>query len=275
MLKNIRRRLLRAAHENRLIRSAACLTESTVYGGNIREAALVWLLKQHYKSAFRRQWVWRCSGDLPHFTDHRIKAFFLAFGDLDLGPFSFYRGFYNSELIREGDRLLDIGCGDGFFTRRFFSPKCSQIDAVDIEDEAIEVARRHNAASNICYRKLDAVNESFPSSNYDIVVWDGALGHFCEDDTAKVLEKISISLNKDGVFGGSESLGLEGHDHLQYFHSLGDLEPVLRRHFKYVQLRSASYRIGVRGETMRQEAYWRCTNNEERLGQVGWKRFDG
>jgi cyclopropane fatty-acyl-phospholipid synthase-like methyltransferase len=33
--------------------------------------------------------------------------------------------------VREGSRLLDIGCGDGFFTKRFFATRCAHIDTVD------------------------------------------------------------------------------------------------------------------------------------------------
>ena len=248
------------------------LKESTLWGGSKRESALVKLLNRYYLSLYRRQW--ELSDEEPHFFSQRIGFFKFAFGDSGYGPYSFYRGFFGSEVVQPDDHLLDIGCGDGFFTKRFLSTRCAKVDAVDIEPSAIESARLYNSAPNISYHLLDAVNEPFPSAQYDVIVWDGAIGHFANETTNLVLAKIQSALRTGGVFAGSESLGFEGSDHLQFFESLDDLYTLFKPYFKFIELRSVDYRIG-QGESsfVRHEAFWRCANQSERLRDCSWKSY--
>jgi len=248
------------------------LKERIVGGGPVREALLVKLLKHHYASLFRRQW--QLGEEEPHFFSHRMGLFQFTYGEQAIGPFAYYRGFFDSELIRAGDRILDIGCGDAFFTKRFLSPRCAHIDAVDIEPSAIEAARTYNSAPNIKYHLLDAVAEPFPLERYDVIVWDGALGHFPSEATEIMLQKIVSSLTPEGIFLGSESLGVEGADHLQFFHTLDDMAAVFTPYFKYVALREVSYPIGP-DNFWRREGFWRCAASPERLQASQWKVYSG
>jgi SAM-dependent methyltransferase len=237
--------------------------EPVVWGGRVRERVLVALLREHYASLLRRHWS--DADRVPHFFDHRIGAFGFATGSSS--PFSYYRGYFAAELIRPADRVLDIGCGDGFFARRFFSPKCNAVDAIDIEPSAIAHASRYNRAPNITYTLLDAVHEPFPSGCYDVVVWDGGLGHVATSDTDEVLAKIRDVLSPDGAFVGSESLGREGEDHLQFFASRQDLSRLLERHFPHVQVRSLEYALP---DFTRHEGFWRCAASPGRLEEAAW-----
>jgi SAM-dependent methyltransferase len=256
--------MIRSA-SRRLVRTVARGLEHAVWGGRTRERLLVALLRQHYASLLRRRWS--DPDRAPHFFDHRIGAFEFATGAGT--PFGYYRGYFTAELIRPADRVLDIGCGDGFFARRFFSPKCSAVDAIDIEPDAIAHASRYNRAENITHILLDAVNERFPADHYDVVVWDGGLGHVTPKGTERVLEKIRDALAPDGVFVGSESLGREGEDHLQFISSLEDLCALLERYFPHVLVRALQYELPL---LTRREAFWRCGLNPVRLEEAVWSR---
>jgi 2-polyprenyl-3-methyl-5-hydroxy-6-metoxy-1,4-benzoquinol methylase len=248
------------------------LKESAVWGGSRRESALVRLLNAYYFSLYRRQW--ELSTEEPHFFSQRIGFFKFAFDKNGYGPYAFYRGFLGSEVVQPNDQLLDIGCGDGFFTKRFLSSRCRKVDAVDVEPSAIESAQLYNSAPNINYYLLDAVNEAFPSDKYDVIAWDGALGHFARETTNRVLTKIQSALQTYGVFVGSESLGFEGSDHLQFFNSLDDLHALFEPYFRFIQLRSVEYRTGQgKASFVRQEAFWRCANDEKRLRECGWNSY--
>lgn len=250
----------------RIRRRTAFYSEGIIGGGPRREQFLLRLLRRHYDAQFRRDW--QLSDEEPHFFSHRIGLFKLAFGDEAIGPYAYSRGFYSAEVVREGDRLLDIGCGDGFFTKGFLSVRCSKVDAVDVEPSAIHVARKNNSAPNITYYLLDAVKEPFPSAKYDVIVWDGALGHFSPETTHIMLDKIVSHLAPDGIFVGSESLGHEGTDHLQFFESLEVLREIFSRHFQHVELRSIEYRPG---DFVRREAFWRCSQTRDRLESNHWQ----
>ena len=242
--------------------------EYVLGGSSLRERALLALLGRHYESRFRRDW--QLAAEPPHFFSHRIGLFRFAFGRQTPGPQSLYRGVFSSEVVRPGDHLLDIGCGDGFLTQRFLAPLCAHVDALDIEPTAIAAARRNHAAPQIKYHLCDAVTQPFPRDEYDVIVWDGALGHFAPETTARMFAKISSALAPDGAFVGSETLGDgEGDDHLQYFATLADLHAVLAPFFEHVQLRSVEYRLP--SGFPRIEAFWRCAQTATRLDEAAWK----
>jgi SAM-dependent methyltransferase len=251
---------------NRMRRRAARAYLMTLYGGEGRRRLLEAGLGRYYRGLFKRQWQW--ADELPHFFDHRIGSFEFAVGKQH--GFAYYRGYFAAELLRGGDVVLDIGCGDGFFARRFFAPRAAAIDSIDIEERAIAHANAHNGAPNIRFLLCDAVHQPFPRDSYDLIVWDGALGHFAPDTTSRMLDKIRAALAPGGAFVGSESLGHEGHDHLQFFASLDDLGALLGAHFPFVELRFVEYEIGA--GAMRTEAFWRCAIEPERLTNAHWRR---
>ena len=239
--------------------------ERLVAGDRKREQVLVRLLGMHYASRFRRQWLW--SAELPHFFEHRLDGFRIVFGDNDEGIYVWFRGFFVAEIVRERDVLLDIGCGDGFFTARFYGSRCLAVDGIDVDPDAIATAERDNPAQNVRYHLRDAVGEPFPRERYDVVVWDGAIGHFAPGVTRAMLEKIAAALEPGGIFCGSESLGIEGHDHLQFFPDLEALRDVLAPVFPRVSLREVTYTVKRR---TRREAFWRCELDGTRVRDASW-----
>jgi SAM-dependent methyltransferase len=249
----------------RLGRALDRVKERLVHGGPRRERVLRRLLGAHYWSLFRREW--QLSGEPPHFFDHRFDAFKLLDDVGGVHPLT--RAFFAAEVLREGDVVLDIGCGDGFFDRAFFADRVAHIDAIDIEQSAIEHSRRVNPAPTIAYARMDAVADPFPRERYDVVIWDGALGHFAPDTTDTMLGKIARSLAEDGVFVGSETLGTEGDDHLQWWETLDKLAEVFKRHFEHVQVREVRYPI--MGGRIRREAFWRCSASAARLDALAWQ----
>jgi len=70
-----------------------------------------------------------------------------------------------------------------------------------------------------------------------------ALGHVSAGDGAALLTKISAALSDDGVFCGSESIGTEGHDQLQFFDDVESLRTLLSRYFPVVHIKEVAYVI--------------------------------
>lgn len=269
------RRIARRVAATRLGAGAMRAVESLVFGGETRERLLGRMLLALEASRFRRRWIW-AAGHLPHFSDNRGAWLRAGASASPPDAAALIRGFYVLEMLRPGDALLDIGCGDGFFTRQLYSPRCTLVDAVDIEPTAIATAMRWHPADNIRYHLMDAVEQPFPSGRYQVIAWDGAIGHFPPETTGRMLDKIARALAADGVFCGSESLGREeGHDHLQFFDSLEDLRGLLRPHFRHVQAKEMQYTIGRGQGYLRREGYWRCANSPERLDSAAWSTGGG
>lgn len=239
--------------------------EKLVFGGRFRRSMTRKLLAAQYQSKFRSDWRW--TSEAPHFSDHeRLES---AFPDKNSSFYGIYRGVLTAEVLQHGNTLLDIGCGDGFFDLRFYSHKCKRIDAIDIDESAINYAKTYNGSENIHYSLLDAVNQPFPASNYDVIAWDGAIGHFSSETTNRMLEKISQAIGENGIFCGSESLGREGHDHLQFFETTDDLMKIFKTHFKYVVIKEASFPINS-NSYLRREGYWRCSNSDRFKNGFDW-----
>jgi SAM-dependent methyltransferase len=166
--------------------------------------------------------------------------------------------------------MLDIGCGDGFYASRFYVARCRHVDAIDVDQAALETARRFSRHPRIAYYLRDAVREAFPRSSYDVIALDGALGHLTRKASDTLLEKIASTLAEDGAFSGSEALGLlPNEDHLQMFESVEALAASLHVHFPVVKVREISYSVG---DVVRREAYWRCATGNEcpRLQHAEW-----
>jgi SAM-dependent methyltransferase len=242
------------------------MAERGAFGGERRRALLMRALVAHDRSLLRRQW--QLADEMPHFYDHRVGSVLFSAGEEP--GFGMFRGFLAAQIMRPGDVVLDIGCGDGFFASRLFAPRVAHVDSIDIQPSAIEHASRHNRAANVSYHLLDAVAAPFPRTRYDVIVWDGALGHFPPDVTRRMLGKIRDALTEGGVFVGSESLGQEGHDHLQFFDDLEALRGVLAPDFATVQLNQMDYVIP--GGLLRHEGYWRCAvADSDRLSAAAWR----
>lgn len=93
-----------------------------------------------------------------------------------------YRRFFNT--LKPGDRVLELGCGSGWFTLEM-ARYGAQIDAVDIAEGAIAIARRYydqvrqteTLAGSINYQVLDVNQAPMPADHYDWVVMTGMLHH--------------------------------------------------------------------------------------------------
>jgi 2-polyprenyl-3-methyl-5-hydroxy-6-metoxy-1,4-benzoquinol methylase len=251
----------------RPLRAVARWKERIVWGGTFREKLLIWLLRRHYESSFRR--LWQLNQTRPHFTHHRLAWFLFGFGSRAMHPYQLGRAFYTAEVLQPEDIVLDIGSGDGFLTKHFLSAQCAQLDAIDIDPAAIREAKRNNTKVNIAYYLRDAVKEPFPRTTYDVIVWNGAIGHFAPADARIVLQKIATALSPNGIFAGSESLGREGRDHLQFFETTKELTEFFRPHFAETWAKTLHYPV-YNTTFVRREAYWRCSNSTARLTKLNW-----
>lgn len=69
---------------------------------------------------------------------------------------------------QSGERLLDVGCGTGWFTRRLAAQSGLDVTGIDIDGEALEFARSHDDRAN--YFLGDACHLPFEDDSFDKVV---------------------------------------------------------------------------------------------------------
>jgi len=147
------------------------------------------------------------------------------------------RGILGFHFIHEGDRVLDLCCGDGMFSGLIFSRKASLVHAMDVSPEAIALARELYASENVEFFVGNVLKDAFPSSGYNVITMFAALEHFTAVDVNKLLHKITRALAPGGILFGSTLLSAkQDARHAVQFKSAEDIEALLGPHFKKVKL---------------------------------------
>lgn len=101
--------------------------------------------------------------------------------------------------------ILDISCSTGMISR-LFAKHFANVTGIDIDSKAVEYARTHNDAENLEFHVMDALNTSFPSNSFDVIVCNQMYEHV--PDAKQMLAEIRKLLVPGGVcyFGATNRL---------------------------------------------------------------------
>jgi SAM-dependent methyltransferase len=178
-----------------------------------------------------------------HWFDHRF--------DLLRGP-EFWiwqeRGVLGMQVISPGAKILDLCCGEGFYDRMYFAERARQIDALDMDGNAIALARALNRQTNLRFFTADVVEESFPDNDYDVILCFSALQQLSRTQLDRLLPRIRTALKAGGIFFGSVSLTPEN----DLLRTEDQVRPEFAAYFHSVELNCSGWPNG------RVECYFRC-----------------
>lgn len=93
--------------------------------------------------------------------------------------------------IKEGERVLDVGCGQGLFLARLTKTYKAKGMGIDVSNKSIEFARKNYARKNLSYRVANATEIPFKVDSFDVVVSFDALEHI-EDQKRAVKEMVRV-----------------------------------------------------------------------------------
>lgn len=103
-------------------------------------------------------------------------------------------GYFVSEgQIKQGDKVLEIGCGTGLFTEKVYNATKAEIIATDLSEDLLEVARKKGLP--ITFKAEDAMNLSYADASFDVVFGSSILHHL---DFEKSLNEIYRVLKPGG-----------------------------------------------------------------------------
>lgn len=171
---------------------------------------------------------------------------------------------------RPDTRLLDVGCGTGWFTRRFAGLPGLDVVGADIDDESLSFARKRD--QNTSYVHADALALPFATGSFDYVVSGAALGFIPDWPRALaeivrvarkrivvgVLNRRSLLWREKGRHGGSG--GYSG----AYWHAPHELRRALDAcGLRQIRIRSAVFLPGGSGAARLLE---RCVPDAMPLG---------
>jgi SAM-dependent methyltransferase len=191
-----------------------------------------WWVSNAHRRLFLIQWF---IPPTPEHFDHRIDLYYQWLSTRN--PLWVERGVFNSLALR-GGVVLELCCGDGFYTRNFYSIRAKRIIACDFDKKAIATAIRKNSAENIEYILCD-IRYDMPTGKFDNIIMDAALEHFTKDEMKNILENIKVRLSNLGVFSGytivEKESGQKSLEHHEYeFKSKEDLLEVLKPYFNNI-----------------------------------------
>ena len=133
---------------------------------------------------------------------------------------------------------LEIGCGNGYGTRlikAYFCPR--RIEAIDLDENMIQIARRKNRDSSIQYHVMDASTLSFTDRSFDAIFDFGIIHHIpnwkdCISEMHRVLKVNGevileeISIDTFSTLPGRIWKGLLDHPYNEMFTTAEFLESI-------------------------------------------------
>jgi len=97
--------------------------------------------------------------------------------------------------INAGMKVLEIGCGTGYFTKEL-AKTSAYVTAIDISSDLLMVARQDISYGNVIFKEENAYALSFPTDSFDSVIGSSVLHHL---DIAKALAEFRRVLKKSGT----------------------------------------------------------------------------
>jgi SAM-dependent methyltransferase len=166
------------------------------------------------------------------FTDHYLNQYFLMS--------AFTRTWWAEGpaicglAIEPGARILDLGCGTGYYTAVFYAPFASEVVGIDIDPRAIETARRLHAGKNIRYEVMDFCKE-LPPGPFDVVIWTPTIIAYSPSDVHKLMQMLKKEMTERGCLCGFTGIEADhaGPDIL--WHDMRSLAERLKLYFKDVR----------------------------------------
>jgi len=104
-----------------------------------------------------------------------------------------------------GLSVLDMSCSTGMLTKAF-SPVFKWVHGIDIDNSAVEFAKRNHTTENLDFYVMDALDTSFSDNQFDVIICNQMYEHV--PDSEKLLDEIYRLLVPGGVcyFGATSRL---------------------------------------------------------------------
>lgn len=103
-------------------------------------------------------------------------------------------------FLKKGKRVLDAGCGSGFFSQ-YFCDRGLHTFSLDYSPQALQLARKLTQGRSTLIQKnllKDSLTNIFVEK-FDLIFTDGLLEHFSPGDQDKICRNLLSVLDKKGV----------------------------------------------------------------------------
>ena len=130
------------------------------------------------------------------YTAHDDPVALLRRQSLTIGPWVISK---LQENFGSGDKpkILDVGCGAGFLSNAL-GGQGFEVTGLDLSEDSLEVARKHDHTKKINYVQGDAAHLPFVENSFDAVTAMDFLEHV--EDPARLVREVSRVLKPGGLF---------------------------------------------------------------------------
>ena len=90
--------------------------------------------------------------------------------------------------VKPGDKVLEIGCGTGLFTRKFYAATKADITAIDISEDLLVEARK--LLPEATFKVDDAMHSGFQNNSFDVVYGSSVLHHLEFDSSLNEIMRV-------------------------------------------------------------------------------------
>ena len=106
---------------------------------------------------------------------------------------------YEQYCLRENDRILELGCGNGSMWKDHTIPGGAELILTDFSEGMLDSARENvSGRTNISFRQVDIQNIPYPDESFDVVIANMMLYHV--PDLRKGLTEVQRVLKPGGSF---------------------------------------------------------------------------
>jgi SAM-dependent methyltransferase len=137
------------------------------------------------------------SKQLSNHIDNKLNQLLESTGDMALKRRAF--GILKELDIKPGDKILEVGCGDGYYLHLLSSLGIKiYLTGIDIDKRALDSARANLKGKRVKLKQVDIMKGiPFPSRNFDKVIMSEVAEHLPDD--LKGLKEVYRILKKNGV----------------------------------------------------------------------------
>lgn len=101
------------------------------------------------------------------------------------------------EFFSPSTKILDVGCGGGFLSNEL-AKQGMQITGVDLSEESLKAAHRHDETKSVNYQVADAYHLPFENETFEVITAMDFLEHV--DRPEDVIKEFSRVLKPGGIF---------------------------------------------------------------------------
>lgn len=114
------------------------------------------------------------------------------------------RTLYNTKFVLDEDilnkKILDIGCGFGWFELNAEKRGAEKIVGIELEEKDLSTGKKYIQSEKIEFRQGSAIEIPLPNESFDTVVSWEVIEHIPKNTEDKMFKEVNRVLKNEGVF---------------------------------------------------------------------------